>query len=118
MHFAAPQHKTVCMSVAQPKSPGQSEFVLLISSVMMLVAFAIDSMLPALPAIGASLRVADAADQPLVIGAFLFGFSIALDGDTLAVGALFEASNATGVNGNQGNNSAPDSGATYVFSLQ
>ena len=48
----------------------------------------------------------------------LFGSSIALDGDTLAVGALFEASNATGVNGNQGNNSAPDSGATYVFSLQ
>ena len=78
MHFAAPQHKTVCMSVAEPKSPGQSEFVLLISSVMMLVAFAIDSMLPALPAIGTSLRVADAADQPLVIGAFLFGFSIAL----------------------------------------
>ena len=66
------------MSVAEPKSPDQSEFVLLISSVMMLVAFAIDSMLPALPAIGTSLRVADAADQPLVIGAFLFGFSIAL----------------------------------------
>jgi MFS transporter, DHA1 family, multidrug resistance protein len=66
------------MSAAQPKSPGQSEFVLLISSVMMLVAFAIDSMLPALPAIGVSLRVADPADQPLVIGAFLFGFSIAL----------------------------------------
>lgn len=66
------------MSVTPAKSAGQSEFVLLISSVMMLVAFAIDSMLPALPAIGASLRVADQADQPLVISAFLFGFSIAL----------------------------------------
>jgi MFS transporter, DHA1 family, multidrug resistance protein len=66
------------MPAAQPKSPGQSEFVLLISSVMMLVAFAIDSMLPALPAIGTSLRVSDAADQPLVISAFLIGFSIAL----------------------------------------
>lgn len=66
------------MSAAQAKPLGQSEFVLLISSVMMLVAFAIDSMLPALPAIGASLHVADAADQPLVISAFLFGFSIAL----------------------------------------
>ena len=66
------------MPVTQTKSPGQTEFVLLISSVMMLVAFAIDSMLPALPAIGVSLRVADAADQPLVISAFLIGFSIAL----------------------------------------
>jgi MFS transporter, DHA1 family, multidrug resistance protein len=58
--------------------PARIEFVLLISCVMMLVAFAIDSMLPALPAIGASLRVADGADQPLVISAFLIGFSIAL----------------------------------------
>lgn len=66
------------MSIVKPKSPGQTEFILLISSVMMLVAFAIDSMLPALPAIGASLRVSDPADQPLVIGAFLIGFSIAL----------------------------------------
>jgi DHA1 family bicyclomycin/chloramphenicol resistance-like MFS transporter len=58
--------------------PARTEFVLLISCVMMLVAFAIDSMLPALPAIGSSLRVADGADQPLVISAFLIGFSIAL----------------------------------------
>ncbi len=57
---------------------GQTEFVLLISSIMMLVAFAIDSMLPALPAIGAALAVADPADQPLIIGAFLLGFGIAL----------------------------------------
>ena len=66
------------MHSIEAKSPGQNEFVLLISSVMMLVAFAIDSMLPALPAIGKSLLVADPADQPLVISAFLFGFSIAL----------------------------------------
>lgn len=66
------------MHSVEAKSPGQNEFVLLISSVMMLVAFAIDSMLPALPAIGKSLLVADPADQPLVISAFLFGFSIAL----------------------------------------
>lgn len=60
------------------KDLGQTEFVLLISSIMMLVAFAIDAMLPALPAIGASLRVSDPADQPLVISAFLIGFSISL----------------------------------------
>ncbi|HCY63141.1 MAG TPA: hypothetical protein DHV59_09985 [Oxalobacteraceae bacterium] len=47
-----------------------------------------------------------------------FGYSVALaaDGSTLAVGAHREDSNATGVNGNQGNNSATDSGAVYVFS--
>jgi FG-GAP repeat/Divergent InlB B-repeat domain len=44
-----------------------------------------------------------------------FGFSVALAGDTLAVGADFEDSAATGVNGNQADNSASDSGAVYVF---
>ena len=46
-----------------------------------------------------------------------FGISISLsgDGNTLAVGAVGESSNATGVNGNQSNNSSSDSGATYIF---
>jgi hypothetical protein len=46
-----------------------------------------------------------------------FGFSVGLsgDGDTLAVGAPGEGSNATGINGNQSNNSAAFSGAVYVF---
>ena len=44
-----------------------------------------------------------------------FGEVVALSGNTLAVGAYREASNATGVNGNQADNSAPNSGATYVF---
>ena len=44
-----------------------------------------------------------------------FGSSVALSGDTLVVGAPFESSNATGVNGNQDDNSATDSGAVYVF---
>jgi hypothetical protein len=45
----------------------------------------------------------------------VFGLSVALDGDTLAVGASFEDSNATGVNGDQFDNSAGASGAVYVF---
>jgi hypothetical protein len=44
-----------------------------------------------------------------------FGYSLAISGNTLAVGAPFEASNATGVNGNQADNSAPLAGAVYVF---
>jgi hypothetical protein len=44
-----------------------------------------------------------------------FGVSMALVGDTLAIGAHGEASAATGVNGNQDDNSAPGSGAVYVF---
>lgn len=44
-----------------------------------------------------------------------FGYSVAISGNTVVVGAPFEDSNATGVNGNQGNNSAAESGAAYVF---
>lgn len=44
-----------------------------------------------------------------------FGFSVAVSGDTIVVGAPFEASNATGVNGNQEDNSLNSAGAAYVF---
>jgi hypothetical protein len=44
-----------------------------------------------------------------------FGISVALEGDTLVVGAYLEDSNATGVNGNQNDNSSSHSGAAYVF---
>lgn len=44
-----------------------------------------------------------------------FGASVAISGDTVVVGARFEGSNATGVNGNQDDNSAHQAGAAYVF---
>ncbi len=44
-----------------------------------------------------------------------FGYAVAISGDTAVVGAPFESSNATGVNGNQANNGAAESGAAYVF---
>jgi len=46
-----------------------------------------------------------------------FGSSLVFsaDGNTLAVGAVGEASNAIGLNGNQADNSALYSGAVYVF---
>jgi hypothetical protein len=45
----------------------------------------------------------------------LFGGAVALDGDTLVVGAPGEDSAAVGVGGSQVNNSAESSGAAYVF---
>ncbi|MDH3715723.1 MAG: FG-GAP repeat protein [Gammaproteobacteria bacterium] len=45
----------------------------------------------------------------------LFGWSIALGGDTLLVGATGEASASTGVNSEPGNNDADEAGAAYVF---
>ena len=44
-----------------------------------------------------------------------FGVNLALGNDTLAVAATWEASSATGVNGDQADNNAPQSGAVYVF---
>jgi hypothetical protein len=46
-----------------------------------------------------------------------FGNAVALsaDGNTMAVGAFWESSAATGINGNQDDNSIPQAGAVYVF---
>jgi len=44
-----------------------------------------------------------------------FGYAVAVSGNTVVVGAYTEDSNATGVGGNQGNDSALDAGAVYVF---
>ncbi|MCF6262960.1 MAG: FG-GAP repeat protein [Xanthomonadales bacterium] len=44
-----------------------------------------------------------------------FGFSVAISGETIAVGAHFEDSADTGVNGTGTNNSAFSSGAAYAF---
>jgi hypothetical protein len=46
-----------------------------------------------------------------------FGNAVALsaDGNTLAVSAFWEASNAKGINSNQDDNSIPQAGAVYVF---
>ncbi len=44
-----------------------------------------------------------------------FGISVAVSGDTIVVGADHEQSNATGINGDQSNNSQGIAGAAYVF---
>jgi len=49
-----------------------------------------------------------------------FGHFVALsdDGNTLAVSAYWESSNAKGINGNQQDESIPQAGAVYVFTRQ
>jgi hypothetical protein len=53
-------------------------------------------------------------DDEFVFGD-IFGGSVAVSGDTVVVGAFWEDSSATGVNGNQADNSAFGAGAAYVF---
>jgi len=47
-----------------------------------------------------------------------FGEHVSISGDTIVVGALYEDSAAMGINGNQADNTATDSGAAYVFTRQ
>lgn len=56
-----------------------------------------------------------ASNTTSFFGGNRFGWSIALSGDTLAVGAIGDRSAATGVNGDDSDTSAPASGAVFVF---
>ena len=62
---------------AARKGPGFPEFVALIAMMMALNALAIDAMLPALPAIGEALGVANPNSRQWVITAYLLGFGAA-----------------------------------------
>lgn len=57
------------------------------------------------------------ATSPGADDAFGGAVSLSADGTYLAVGAATEDSNATGVAGDAANNSAPSSGAVYVFAF-
>ena len=54
-----------------------------------------------------------------VQASMVFGVASAIsaDGKTVAIGAYSEASDATGINGDQSNSNAPGSGAVYLFRL-
>lgn len=64
---------------------------------------------------GTNWLVRDYLKAAYVDGFDTFGWSVALSGDTLVVGAPGEASDFRGVNLGQGNNSAPGAGAGFVF---
>jgi len=53
--------------------------------------------------------------KPSTSGQKTFGWSVAISGETLVVGARFENSASTGVNGDETDNSAGTAGAAYVF---
>jgi len=55
---------------------GFRQFVALIAAIMAVNALAIDSMLPALPAIGASLHIASENDRQWVVTAYLLGMGV------------------------------------------
>ncbi|MFC7537441.1 multidrug effflux MFS transporter [Sphingomonas sp. GCM10030256] len=54
--------------------PGARETIALLAGLMALNAFAIDAMIPALPAIGRALEVADENRRQLIVVAYTFGF--------------------------------------------
>ena len=54
--------------------PGTRETVAMLAGLMALNAFAIDAMIPALPAIGSELGVHDVNERQLVVIAYFFGF--------------------------------------------
>ncbi len=57
--------------------PGQTEFIALMALMISLVALSIDSMLPALHAIGTDLHAATDNDRQLVVSALFFGLAAA-----------------------------------------
>jgi MFS transporter, DHA1 family, multidrug resistance protein len=59
------------------KGPGAREFIALVAALMASNALAIDAMLPALPAIGHALGVAEENRRQLVITSYLLGFGAA-----------------------------------------
>ena len=56
--------------------PGRRETVVLLAGLMALNAFAIDAMIPALPAIGAELGVAEDNRRQLVVVSYMLGFGV------------------------------------------
>ena len=64
-------------TVQAARGPGTREFIALMAALMASNAMAIDSMLPALPAIGEALGVGEENRRQLVITVYLIGFGVA-----------------------------------------
>ena len=57
-------------------APGRRETVVLLAGLMALNAFAIDAMIPALPAIGAELGVEEDNRRQLIVVMYMLGFGV------------------------------------------
>src|SRR5687768_13017377 len=68
------QQRPVTDSRASTRRPGGREMTAMLAGLMALNAFAIDAMIPALPAIGESLSVAQENHRQLVVVAYMIGF--------------------------------------------
>lgn len=70
MHAMFPQG-----SPPSAPKPGMMEFVALMAALMSMTALSIDAMLPAMPMIGADLKVAEANDRQQIITLFFLGIA-------------------------------------------
>lgn len=70
-------HDPLARPSPKPFAMGFREFVPFVAALMMINALGIDSMLPALPAIGASLHLTGENERQWVIAAYVFGFGAA-----------------------------------------
>ncbi len=76
--MSTPEQMAPHVVVASPHAGiGFREFVGMIAAMMAMMALGIDTMLPALPAIGHSLGVADENERQWIITSFVLGFGIA-----------------------------------------
>ena len=66
--------RTASQSTAAKRRPGNREMTVMLAGLMALNAFAIDAMIPALPAIGHSLGVSQENHRQLVVVAYMIGF--------------------------------------------
>jgi hypothetical protein len=55
------------------------------------------------------------ASNTFAVDAYGRSVSLSADGDSLAVGAIYEDSNATGINGDQSNKTVNSAGAVYLY---
>ena len=75
MHAPERDGRFATAAAPQEEQMSMPEFIGLVAMMMALTALSIDIMLPALPAIGEALGIADANDRQIVIISYMFGFA-------------------------------------------
>ena len=76
MHAPERDRRFLTAAPDQERQMSTAEFIGLVAALMALTALAIDIMLPALPAIGEALGVANPNDRQVIIITYMLGFSV------------------------------------------